>query len=522
MFYFVPSWYGQKGEWQLEAPVWFRVFESLQFDDTIHQVKMFQEAQEEVGLLLLSYQPQLRYFLHKQDLLSIPYWSFFDQIQQVRAKDIKGIDFKSLNWPAGTRFIYTPFAVVVKQGREVFAEIHFAENGNLLHITHLDANLPTRRYVFDDRGFLSSLLFFENGQPAYRDYLNPAGVWQVREFLNGKSPKILVNRHSGQEFKKRSYRDWNQLMLEKLQDFRLYQIQAEDYMVISANDQHNQLLIDAFPKEDKIFSFFENRFDIEQVDALRRLVVEGRLLIADSQETEAVLLAQEDDHFFPNRKVTCLPPFDTRLRLGRSQTLKELIVYFLIDGIPHSLYWETVQTLLEFMEKNPLIELQLVTYDNHCPLKQLEQELISLVREQYSLERFMEVSEEELGENQLEEEIEWKLSAVSFHRFTNENQIIASLDKARLVLDLSSLPHLYTQIASLSAGIPQLNAVESDYLVHQENGWLVHSQEELRQALTYYLEGLSNWNKSLVYTVQKMGDYTSGRVISQWKELLKD
>lgn len=172
--------------------------------------------------------------------------------------------------------------------------------------------------------------------------------------------------------------------------------------------------------------------------------------------------------------------------------------------------------------KNPLIELQLVTYDNHCPLKQLEQELISLVREQYSLERFMEVSEEELGENQLEEEIEWKLSAVSFHRFTNENQIIASLDKARLVLDLSSLPHLYTQIASLSAGIPQLNAVESDYLVHQENGWLVHSQEELRQALTYYLEGLSNWNKSLVYTVQKMGDYTSGRVISQWKELLKD
>lgn len=522
MFYFVPSWYSQKGEWQLEAPLWFRVFSSLNFDDTIHQVKMFQKTGEETGLLLLSYQPQLRYFLHKQDLLSTPYWSFFDQLQQVKLKEVKGIDFKKLNWPEGTRFIYTPFAVVAKRGEEMIAEVHFAENGNLLYINYMDDGQISRRYVFDDRGFLSSILFFKDGQPSYRDYLNPRGVWQVREFLNQEQPRLVVNRHSGQSFRKRGYRNWEQLMLEKLEDFRIKQLSKEDYLVISANEQHNQLLLDAFPKEEKIFSFFEDRFDIRDVDALRRLVVEGRLLVADSQEMEATLLAQEDDHFFPNRRVTCLTPFDTRLRLGRSQTIKELIIYFLIDGIPRSLYLEALHTLLSLMENNPLIELQLVTYDNQCPVKRVEEEVIGLIREKYSLSRFLEIDEENMGENHLDEEEEWKLSAVSVHHFTNENQVIASLDTARLVIDLSSLPHLYTQIASLSAGIPQINAVASDYVVHQENGWIVHNQEDLQEAIGYYLEGLSNWNKSLVYTVQKMGDYTSGRVIEQWKELLKE
>ncbi|MEI4408087.1 accessory Sec system glycosyltransferase Asp1 [Streptococcus agalactiae] len=30
-----------------------------------------------------------------------------------------------------------------------------------------------------------------------------------------------------------------------------------------------------------------------------------------------------------------------------------------------------------------------------------------------------------------------------------------------------------------------------------------------------------NWNKSLVYSVKKMRDYTSGKILQRWRKLLE-
>ena len=62
MYYFIPSWYSGERQWSVEAPLWFRVFESMSFDDSINQMKMFQDFKEESAFILLCYQPQLRYF----------------------------------------------------------------------------------------------------------------------------------------------------------------------------------------------------------------------------------------------------------------------------------------------------------------------------------------------------------------------------------------------------------------------------------------------------------------------------
>lgn len=62
MYYFIPSWYSGYQKWAVETPLWFRVFENMSFDDAVNQLKMFQNLKEESAILLLSYQPQLRYF----------------------------------------------------------------------------------------------------------------------------------------------------------------------------------------------------------------------------------------------------------------------------------------------------------------------------------------------------------------------------------------------------------------------------------------------------------------------------
>ena len=129
-------------------------------------------------------------------------------------------------------------------------------------------------------------------------------------------------------------------------------------------------------------------------------------------------------------------------------------------------------------------------------------------------------SMEGFSENHVDEEVE-ELQRISFEYFSNENHIITALDSARLVIDLGEFPDLYTQIASISAGVPQINRVETDYVDHQKNGWVISSPQELHKALDYYFDGLTNWNKALVYAVSKMSDYTSGKILAQWQSLLE-
>ncbi|MDY3024237.1 MAG: accessory Sec system glycosyltransferase Asp1, partial [Streptococcus hyovaginalis] len=95
-------------------------------------------------------------------------------------------------------------------------------------------------------------------------------------------------------------------------------------------------------------------------------------------------------------------------------------------------------------------------------------------------------------------------------------------DTARVVIDLAKKPHHYTQIASLSAGLPQINKVVTPFVENKENGWIITDWEDLAKAIVYYTDGLANWNKALVRTVQKMADYTSGRLITQWKDTLRE
>ena len=84
MYYFVPAWYGTERIWQQTATPWYWMRESIEFDDTINQVRIFQEAEMDRILLLPQYSPQLRYFLHRQDLLETDVLSIFDKIQRFR------------------------------------------------------------------------------------------------------------------------------------------------------------------------------------------------------------------------------------------------------------------------------------------------------------------------------------------------------------------------------------------------------------------------------------------------------
>ena len=70
--------------------------------------------------------------------------------------------------------------------------------------------------IFDDRGFISSIVYYEDGQEVYQDYLNPNGAWRIREYLKTESSRVVVNPVFSQDFDKLEYEWMPDLILEKL------------------------------------------------------------------------------------------------------------------------------------------------------------------------------------------------------------------------------------------------------------------------------------------------------------------
>lgn len=521
MFYFVPSWYNQSRPWYHSTQLWFRILERMTFDDTVNQIKMFHQAEEEVRLMVFNYQPQFRYYLHKQGLLQTRYWSFFDDIQNISRLDVQPLHFKDLNWPENVQFLYSPFAVLARQGQKDLATIHFAQDGNLFYIEFLEGDRISKHYLFDDRGFLSSILYFDQqGREWYQDYLNESGMWQVREHLQEhEAGRIEVNPYADHIFQQRYYDDWPDLLRERLLLVRQQEMELEDTLVVASHEQHNDLLLDVFPSQKKVFSFFGDRYSLYLTPSSQRLLEQANLLVVDKKKQEEELRQLMQAVGQQEKELLRVSPYDTRLRLGHSQMLKEQVIYFYIDNVTPSEIRDTLRRLLEFMASHEDVNLSMVSFDRNQNFKDWENWITGHIHEKYDPDDFFKVVDAG-NENQLEEDEVKELSRVTFNLFTNENEIIAALDSTRLLLDLGLEPDLYTQIASISAGVPQINRVESDFVSHKKNGWVLSPEADLEMALRYYLEGLANWNRSLVYTVQKMADYTSGRILSQWQQLL--
>ena len=54
MIHFVPSWYNPTRPWYSTDSVWFRRTAGVESDDTVTQVRVFQQGPEQAGLVVLN------------------------------------------------------------------------------------------------------------------------------------------------------------------------------------------------------------------------------------------------------------------------------------------------------------------------------------------------------------------------------------------------------------------------------------------------------------------------------------
>lgn len=519
MYYFIPFLERNNQSWQANIVPWYRTPYRLEFDDVLHQIRIFKNQKIESKMLWLTYHPHLRYLLHRQDLLESSVFSVFDAIQDIETEEMHPLQLKDLAWDEDCDFIYTPFLVVVKQQGKLYAEIEYGSEGFISYITYFKEEQLDFICYFDDRGFLSSLVEYQGQEPLNRYYYNAKGQWQIKESLQGKQPIVKVNPEVMYRFKKLTYEGIDEVICEFLTKFLQKEYRTGDSFVLAAQTKFQNQLLQRLPKEaPKILSFFIERNQADDLKDHRWAIERSRFLISDRRDFLEKLKTTYPQ--FADR-MHHLPSFDTRLKLGMSQRLKESKIYVQLD-VQSPQNPEVLYEILHFVSQNPLTEVVFSVFNAEgYQIEDLQKQLDSLILERLNLRDLLKDSVVSDAENTLEENTkdDYRFKIINLN---DEMGLIRELEYTRLIVDLNPVANIYTQIAGISAGIPQINLHESEYVTHLQNGYILSDLSEFSKAGHYFLDTLDRWNQALIYSIDKIRQNTGDQFVDKWEKWLEE
>ncbi|WYV95774.1 accessory Sec system protein Asp1 [Staphylococcus aureus] len=392
MKYFIPAWYDDQQWWQDTTVPYYHALEN----------------ELDYHLIVLNHAPNIRTFLHRYDLYETKYWSVFDEIQGFSHHAPQAINYHLLKWPDDVEFVYTPYLLKCVTSEQAYTNIYFSQEGYSIWFEEFERDQLQRRYIFDDRGYLSAIRYFDkDGEASYQEYLT-----------------INVDR-----------------------------------------------------------------------------------------QLERELLTHQDHHQRQNSMIR-ITPFETRQSPNISSQLMETFIGVWIDGMSDADLQQMMQRLVDYITQEDYYRLILLTrHQNDIPM--WLRECITSVNEEYQSKQNADVNVSALMTPEDQDDI---IAVKTIHA---EHDVVEALRTLRLVIDMSKEPDLYLQISAISAGIPQINGQQTDYVSDYDNGRIINTVDELEDALNYYLFYLKNWNYAYAYSLKLIDAYASKNIINQLDELIE-
>lgn len=527
MLHFIPAWY-QQNNWCENEQYWYARRMRTEFDDTVKQIQLFHRSQAyPFQVMLLSFAPNYRHFLHRQSVFHAPYWSVFDAMQEIRKKKVRIFSFHNLQWPEHVEFIYSPFVVVAMLHGEKYAQVEFGEDGNMIQIDLYQKQQLVRRNTYDDRGFISMTTIFENGEPVRQDYLNEKGVWKLRYHLqenrieiNPKTPTYLIEYNGSEcqkQYAKMSYNSMDEIIYEVLTAY-LSMLDKDDMFCVAMHQHHNALLKQALQGRKMILSFFENRFDVEKNPGSKSLLESADYIITDSQENLKKIRKSMGKEI---ENIIDITPFDSRVDFGISQQLNVQKILVPVDGMNESKFEELIIQLGKYLPENSNARVHLFTRMADYDRKKSLLEQVRRILRNAGMNEDWAVEEKKTGfmENRIDA-TEQTPVLFTVEQCVDELSVSKCMREQRLIVDMRSSAELYLRITGISVGIPQIVYKSNQFVEHEKNGLVVKNMDRLPGAIAYYLESLNNWNEAMVYSYELGKKYTTRELIEKWKEVI--
>ena len=528
MLYFIPSWY-KDNNWIETEQLWYRRRTHTEFDDTVKQMQLFHRNKVyPFEVVLLSFTPNFRHYLHRQGVYHVQYWSVFDSICCIRRKQPAVFSFHDLAWPDGIELIYSQFAAIAYLNGAKYAQIEFAEDGNMMQVDMYSQNVIIRRNIYDDRGFVGSTIVYKDGHPDYQDYLMENGIWKIRTYfsdghveVNPSAPTyLLMNGGEDREvyFDKQLYAGIEEVISEVFTKF-VDLCEPEDIYCVAMHNLHVSLIERALKYKKVILSFFENRYDFNDPITPKALKM-ANYIVTDSYENTKAVLAESD--YNPGR-IDDITPYDSRVDFGISQQLEVQKILVPVDDLPDDTFDELVVVLGSYMLGNEYAMVHLFSRKADYGILMNYLDRASRILEQCDMpKRWAMVEDPALQENELIDEQELVEIPQRFflEQCIDELSVSKCMREQRIIIDVRPVPELYLQIVAISAGVPQIVKYKTQYIENGENGFVVSNTFEVTEKLSYYLDSLSNWNSCLIYCYEMSKKYTTRVLVDKWKEVI--
>lgn len=507
-------------------PAWQHHMTDIPSDDLIGQIKSFMFSETAYQVLIGDYMPNLRYFLHKYGLLESNYVNLFDQLQDFTELVQRKIELDDLGLGLDVSYIYTPFNILGYKNETKVAAIKIGDGGQIFEVYHYRNEKLSLIDIYDDRGILSSQKAFVNDHLFTTTYLNINGDWVIKEFaatgevqVNTKHPHGLISsRYESVE-----------ALRQELIDTTLKAYSGDNRVIISLTDENYGFVKKSRFINQMTISLLGDRFNFLAIEREEMLDVVSNVnnVLVDRQKTfdSIVQFVGNRDHIYQ------ISPYDTRFKFGMSNELKEEIIYFDSSNITDIDFRTVMRELIDFIVDKKTTsasrrEFKLIIRHLNGLNTHFKNIMGALFSEMYP-DEYELISQMSLraGENTIDEDfinkvdskveiIMQTMNQIEFFEYRFDDQLFEILDRTRLIIDVSEDPDLFTQIAAISTGIPQINHVENEYVLHQQNGLIINDLTDLKNGLAYYLDQLKHWQEAQVYAAKQIKKY-SGNELKQ-------
>ena len=543
------------------APAWTNEIKELNHDPLKNLVSLLDDGGKPVKLVVLNFVPNLRYILHVNGLTNLPFWNLWDAILGIERTDGMPLGPESFEWPDDIRMVRGLQSMLGYRGNELVVETTKNQQG-FIQTARFFGSEGNRFDIFDDRGFKASTKYMAGDRVIKQDWFNEVGQRILRYEPGNEVPvKILSNfKH----FKHSEYDSLDDLFLEFInKKFTDEFDEKKDNLIASSSERIRSLMV-KIQKQVPVAYLLDHQGKISSED-IQKLVpqIEGstNLVIPNYALFEQIQLKVSESN---QSHLDLGYPYGADMRLGNSNEERQLIIYWNIgDANNDQNVVETSDELMDYYLEHKNIGLIVSTlkdsdadivcsqilkrifahYDfldenedrgslseilfkpnNGKEIQELLFKIWGRMQKEWELKHPVKDGKVTVkkGDKPESEKIDWDcfklvVSSILIRTKPRDYQIFDDLARTRIMVDMGDPYDARMQFNAISTGIPQINKVESPFVINRENGWIVTKEQSLSQGLDFYLEKLGNWNVALVNTAKYMEQLEFRRQSDWWE-----
>ena len=427
------------------------------------------------------------------------------------------LSYHDIKWPEGVEFVYSPFSIVALYDGQKYAQVEFGEDGNPIIIDMYEGGQICRRNYYDDRGFVSSTIIYENGQMKYQEYLMENTIWKLR--VNASDGSVMVNpsypmydtKTGEKQFCKLSYGSLDEVIQEVMSGF-VNETGTKDTFFVAAHSLHMNVLGEVLRGRKVVYTFFEERYDYSKIHGIKSYLKASEYIITDSEHTTKIIKDNLSDE---NLSIMDIPPYDTRMDFGISQQLKVQNILIPIDGLDAAVYRAIIRKVSEYLCINDLAMVHIFTRNAQWGHEDnIRKELAGILKE-YGYDTGWVSKADNIDENEKRIKQRFFIDVC-----VDERTISKCINEQRVILDLRGVVDVFLYITAISKGVPRISFSEDQFLHDGQNGIIIDDHDQIGTSLAFYLDSLENWNAALVACYEAGKNYKTEVLLDKWRKVL--